>query len=136
MARKKARSKSNIPFATLHAKLLTLEATKDGFEGLIANLIGRTTGNRMRLMRSGDQHGVDSVEDAAGHVTLRAMQAKRYGPKTPLDDTALRGEMDEAVEKFSGLDCWVLATTKTVHGKEVQNLSQHAERLGLGFVVF
>lgn len=123
-----------IAYASLHADLLSLTATRSGFEGLSAALIGNATGERIRLMPSGDQLGIDGIDDGDGQVR-QAMQSKRYGPGSSLDQTSLRGEMDRACESFVGLDTWILATTKPFRGKEAEALRGHAERLGVGLIV-
>jgi hypothetical protein len=123
-----------IAYAGLHADLLSLTATRSGFEGLSAALIGNATSERIRLMPSGDQLSIDGVDDGDGQVR-RAMQSKRYGAGSSLDQTSLRGEMDRACESFIGLDTWILATTKPFRGKEAEALRGHAERLGVGLIV-
>lgn len=118
----------------LRGALLGLTATREGFEGLIGDLLAAETNDGVLLMASGDQQGLDAI----GHVhgaPRRAMQAKRYGDTARLDQTALLGEMDRAAGGFQGIDCWVLATTKELLGKEREALGNHAELLGWGLIV-
>lgn len=86
---------SKIPRQTVRNALLKLAATHKGFEGLIDSLLAAETGDALRLMASGDQHGLDAV-GSAGRGPRRAMQAKRYGDTAKLDQTYLLGEMDRA----------------------------------------
>lgn len=122
------------PFQLLHAALHALETGKSGFELVISELLSAATNQQMQLMASGEQGGVDAIQPSH-QKPRRAMQAKRYLARTALDFTALRGEMDDAVEAFAGLDCWILATTKPVRGQGSESLERHAERLGLGLVI-
>ncbi|WP_143074954.1 hypothetical protein [Sphingobium sp. AP50] len=75
------------PASDLRAALLTLPATREGFEGLTAQLIDAATGGALRLLASGDQLGVDGIADPHGAGPRRAMQSKRYKPTTSLDRT-------------------------------------------------
>ncbi|AWI89221.1 hypothetical protein C0214_13705 [Methylobacterium sp. DM1] len=63
------------------------------------------------------------------------MQAKRYSDTTGLDQNHLLGEMDRAQMRFEGLDCWILASTRTIFGKEREELQQHADSKGWGLVL-
>lgn len=132
MAKTKTKSAQTL-FPALAGALLQLPATREGFEGLITGLVEAASGGRLALMSSGDQQGVDAVAPR-GNAPRRAMQAKRYGPNTALDLNHLIGEMSRAQEGFAGLDCWILGTTQTVMGKELEALQRHAEARGLGFV--
>ncbi|MES0110029.1 hypothetical protein [Mesorhizobium sp. M0013] len=122
-------------YPALARALRDLHPTRDGFEGLLAALIEATTGGQLALMSSGDQVGVDGVAPFSGFAPRRAMQAKRYAQSTTLDQNHLLGEMDRAGQRFVGLDCWVLGSTKTIRGKEREELQVHAEGKGWGLVV-
>lgn len=113
--------------------LLRLTATRDGFEGLIGDLLAAATDGGVRIMASGDQQGLDAIGPADG-APRRAMQAKRYGDTAKLDQTALLGEMARASAAVRGIDCWILATTKELLGKEREALGNHAETLGWGLI--
>ncbi|TGQ04885.1 MULTISPECIES: hypothetical protein [unclassified Mesorhizobium] len=132
---KKSISAARQLFPAIANALLDLPPTRAGFEGFVAALIDAATGGRLALMSSGDQAGVDGVTLSPGFAPRRAMQAKRYAEGTALDQSHLLGEMDRAEQRFAGLDCWVLASTKTIHGKEQEELKSHAERKGWGLVV-
>ncbi len=123
------------PYSAVAKSLLALNPTRDGFEGLLAALVETTTGGRLALMSSGDQAGVDAVAPLTGLAPRRAMQAKRYTEKTNLDQNHLLGEMDRAERRFVGIDCWVLGSTKTIYGKEREELQLHAESKGWGLVM-
>lgn len=126
-----------LPSATcldIHAALVSLAATRTGFEGLTAALIEAASGGGIRLMASGDQLGLDGIADARAGGPRRAMQAKRYRDTTKLDQTLLIGEMTRAHEAYPTIDCWILTTTQQLHGKEARALQSHAESIGWGLV--
>lgn len=129
-----AKTKTARQYAGLSAALLKLRPTREGFEGLVADLVEAASGGRLALMSSGDQLGVDGVDAPGSVAPRRAMQAKRYSESTALELNRLTGEMSRAQAAFAGLDCWILATTKTVMGKELEGLEGHAELHGLGFI--
>ena len=116
--------------AILKDALLGLPATRAGFEGLTAALVAVASGGAVRLMSSGDQQGLDAVGTSLGEGPRRAMQSKRYKKSTSLDLNALLGEMTRADEHFHNIDCWILATTRPVLGKEAEALENHAGALG------
>lgn len=122
------------PSDTLQHKLIGLEATKDGFEGLVAALISAATQGQMRLMSSGDQQGIDSLSDPSLSSARRAMQAKRYGANTSFNLNTLLGEMVRASNAYPDIDTWVMPSTKALHAKEAQELRDHAHGLGWSFI--
>ncbi|WP_192365054.1 hypothetical protein [Mesorhizobium mediterraneum] len=132
---KKSNAATHQLYPAVAKALLALNPTREGFEGLLAALVEATTGGRLALMSSGDQAGVDAVAPPSGFAPRRAMQAKRYAEGTNLNQNHLLGEMDRAAQRFVGLDCWVLGSTKTIHGKEREELQVHAESKGWGLVM-
>lgn len=118
----------------LRRALTELDATRSGFEGIVAALVEAGSGGRVRLMSSGDQQGVDAIEEPGGTGPRRAVQAKKYAQGTSLDLNGLRGEMSRAARHFAGLDCWILATTQALHGKEADDLRAEATTLGIKFI--
>ena len=131
--RRTRRPAPKVVHRALRDALLRLNATRDGFEGLIGDLLAAATDGGVRLMASGDQQGLDAIGPADG-APRRAMQAKRYGDTAKLDQTALLGEMARASAAIQGIDCWILATTKELMGKEREALGNHAETLGWGLI--
>ncbi|RZI99648.1 MAG: hypothetical protein EON90_10640 [Brevundimonas sp.] len=123
------------PFEALRKALTDLPATRAGFEGLIGALLSRATGDRIRLLSSGEQGGADGVTDPAPGTPRRAVQAKRYKSDTHLAIAGLRVEMDRAVRSFSALETWVLATTKVLRGTEAEQLRRHGQLIGIGVLV-
>ncbi len=122
------------PSEILRQRLVQLDATKDGFEGLIAALVSAATAGQMRLMSSGDQKGVDALSDPSNTSARRAMQAKRYEKGTGFNLNTLLGEMVRAESAYPDIDTWVMASTKALNGKEAQELTEHAHGLGWSFI--
>lgn len=123
------------PFAALRAAIHALPATREGFEGLVGALIGKATGERIRLISSGEQSGIDGVTDDGLATPRRAVQAKRYDARSHLAIAGLRVELDRAVLRFPALETWVLATTKSIKGLEADALNSHGQTLGVGVLV-
>ncbi|WBO24323.1 hypothetical protein [Sphingomonas abietis] len=132
--KKKKPVKRAVPYAEVAAALLSLPATREGFEGLTATLIDAATGGTLRLLASGDQLGVDGIADPVGPGPRRAMQSKSYKASTSLDRNGLVGEMASAHEAWPGIDCWILVSTKSLQGTAARTVRNFAETLGWGFV--
>ena len=118
----------------LRKALAALEPTREGFEGLTAELVNAATQGRLNLMSSGEQSGLDAISAQSFSQPRRALQAKRYDV-AKLSVTYLSGEMSKAVGAFPELDTWVLPTLQPVHGKEEGELREAARRSGLGLVL-
>jgi hypothetical protein len=85
----------------------------EGFEGLVADLLEALTGRRFRLARAGSQAGRDmSLHEPNANVV--AVECKRYGKDTELEERALQGELAQAVAAIPNLDVWVLVTSRDV----------------------
>ena len=95
-----------------HALTTMAAAGGDGFEGLVAALLSRLTGDRSFIARSGDQPA-----DASSRQGV-AIQAKRYGKKS-LDETDFEGDYNKACRELPGLDVYVLAATRDTAQLEV-----------------
>lgn len=105
----------------------------DGFEGLIAKLLKALTGRNFYLAKSGYQAGRDlSIRDI--NVNVVAVECKRYGSKTELDETHLLGKLVQAVGDFSDLDLWLLVTSRDVDSKLHQALYEEAHKQGIEFL--
>ncbi|HXA19569.1 MAG TPA: hypothetical protein VN380_21445 [Thermoanaerobaculia bacterium] len=85
------------------------------FEELIARLLSKVSGERIRLCKAGTQSGVDAMAEIPF-----AIQNKRYA--TQLTTGPLEGELSQAVGRYPDLQLWVLVATCRVSaqtGKEV-----------------
>ena len=80
-------------------------------EELACELLGRLTGVVFSRARSGSQRGGDGgVHEGGRHLIY---QAKRLS-KSRFDERALRGEIDQAVERDPDLESWLLLSTREV----------------------
>lgn len=103
----------------------------DGFEGLVAELLGRLTGRRYYLARSGAQAGCDLSSDRnRGNVI--AVECKRYEAATALGERDLLGELVQATMGFPDLDLWVLVATRDISSQLEVALAGAARELGVG----
>ncbi len=94
--------------------LRELPATgENGFEGLIAALLEALTEQHFYLAKSGSQNGRDmsATRNSCGVI---AVECKRYGKKSELDERSLLGEIAQAVRDIPDLDIWILATSREI----------------------
>jgi hypothetical protein len=105
---------------------------QEGFEGLIAELLERLTGQRFFLARSGTQHGRDMRSGMLGGSVV-AVECKHYSGATSFDHNALLGEIDQAERDIPDLDLWVLATTRSVPDQLATALQKAARSRGVEF---
>jgi hypothetical protein len=101
-----------------------------GFEGLVAILLQRATGQEFRLSSSGRQSGRDAASES-GYVNSIKVEAKHYRKTTTLDLRELMAEINEAVMSDENLDIWVLAASRSVDDQMATSLDEHAERTGV-----
>ena len=103
-----------------------------GFEGLIAELLSQLTGQRFRLSKSGQQGGRDVTSDFT-NSTVVAVECKRYGKDTELEETHLLGKLAQAVLDLPDLDLWVIAASRPVSDQLARNLQSAAMTHGVEF---
>ncbi len=103
-----------------------------GFEGLVARLLGNLTGRQFYLARSGSQAGRDMRSDTLKGSVI-AVECKRYGKKTDLNDRELSGEITQACRDIPGLDLWVLVSSKDIPDQLITLLEQCAAEYGVEF---
>jgi hypothetical protein len=109
-------------------------AGNHGFEGLIAELLEVLTGRHFYLAKSGYQEGRDmSARDSYQNVI--AIECKRYGKATQLDERELLGELDQVKVGIPDLDIWVLVTSRDVDSKLYESLHRNAAQKGIDFAV-
>lgn len=116
-------------YNALRAALHSLAATgSSGFEGLIQNLIGRLTGHRFFLAKSGAQRGKDAATAGYGD-TYVDIECKRYDRGTSPMTRELCGGLMEAIAASGGrLDLWLVVSTGAIGSVEAEALRQLAER--------
>lgn len=104
----------------------------EGFEGLVAKVLGRICGWPFRLASSGSQRGRDaSASRETGDIYF---EAKRY--RTSIDRKTLSDKILELVNEDDGvLDLWVLAATVAVSDQHASHCRRGLERHGIGFLL-
>lgn len=104
----------------------------DGFEGLVASSLTSLTGQSFCLAKSGSQAGRDmSVSRPSSNVV--AVECKRYGAGTELDERSLLGELMQVTEDIPDLDLWVLVASRSISSQLQEALQSGASRLGIQF---
>lgn len=108
---------------------------QNSFEGLISELMERLTGLRFYLAKAGSQSGRDmSSERRNGN--LIAVECKRYGNTTELNQRELLGELSEVAHDIPDLDIWILVTSRGSPSQLLERLSQEANSRGIEFFAF
>lgn len=117
----------------LRAALLKLKPTgPDGFEGLLARVLGRISGQDFRLAKSGLQNGKDGATAATvgNHV---AFEGKRYD--TSIDATDVQAKITQLIASLSPPDLWVLGATVEVGAQLVDTIQSAAAKNGIGTLI-
>jgi hypothetical protein len=104
----------------------------EGFEGLIARLLERLTGQRFLLARSGRQDGKDLAGDARTGNRL-AVECKRYLDCTPLPPDQLLAKLADAATGTVPPDLWIAVTTSRLATQHHETLDRAAQKLGVSW---
>lgn len=123
-------SASNVLLNLLRNKIH--HSGKNGFEGLIAELLEVLTKRHFHLAKAGSQEGRD-LSSRYPHSNTIAVECKRYGKNTKLDERELLSELDQVRKSFPDLDLWVLAASRNIDSQLYENLGQKAKEEGLDF---
>lgn len=102
-------------------------AGPEGFEGLVAQLLERLTGQRFFLAHAGSQDGRDMSTSGFGSTWI-AVEAKRFKTGERFERRDLLGEL---VELPGGIDLWVLASTARVSDQLISALRKEAASRGI-----
>lgn len=102
----------------------------DGFEGLIAKLLGNLIGRKFFLSKSGFQGGRDMSTGGFGANNI-AVECKRFQSNTELNDREILGELTQAYQNFPGLDLWMLVASRKVPDQLHAALSSDASDKGV-----
>lgn len=105
---------------------------KNGFEGLVAKLLGNLTGRHFYLARSGSQAGRDMRSDSFSGSVI-AVECKRYGNNTELNKVELHDKLMQAVIDIPDLDLWVLVASRDIPDQLLTLLDKQAARQGVEF---
>lgn len=103
----------------------------NGFEGILAIIMGRLTGQPFRLASSGTQRGRDG--DSAFDDGATYFEGKRY--KESPSKKEIWGKLgDLAIDDAGQVDVWVLGATCEVAAQTVTDARKFAAQFGLGIV--
>jgi hypothetical protein len=133
--RPKSVKERNAPVNPLAAALQALPATgPQGFEVLIATLLGSLTGVAFLPGRSGDQKGRD-LDSERRAPWLVVVECKKYRDTTALNERELQSEINIAVEAEPQLDLWVLASSRYLDANLSRWLEQIAKTKAVDYLV-
>ena len=104
----------------------------NGFEGLIAALLEALTGRHFNLAISGSQDGRD-MSSRHPNANVIAVECKRYGKGSELNERELLGEIEQAHRRTPDLDLWVLVTSRELPSQLEESLTLSASEKGFGF---
>ncbi len=121
--------------SSLIQQLRSLKPTgANGFEGLVADLLSRLTNYRFFLAASGRQEGRD-MRAPTEYGTHIAVECKRYGRVTELNERELVAEFAQAAKSLPQLDLWVLVASRPVPDGLEQQLRTQADEAGVAFAL-
>lgn len=132
MTRSTARQSAPQPLVALRAALLELKATgADGFEGLLAVVLGKIADRDFRLAKSGLQNGKDGETlVSASHISF---EAKRYDTK--INDNEVLTKIARLIASPAPPDLWILGATIGVSAQLLEPLQVAAVKNGIAILV-
>jgi hypothetical protein len=104
----------------------------DGFEGLIAKLLEKLTGQHFHLAQSGTQLGRD-MSASRLNSNVVAVECKRYSSNTELNERELLGELVQVAQAIPDLDLWVLVTSRDIPSQLDESLRSAAHKLNITY---
>jgi hypothetical protein len=120
-------------FETLLQAIHLLAPTgQRGFEGLIARLLERLTGQRFFLALSGQQGGQDLASESRTGNKL-AVECKRYREDTPLSADELVAKLTDAANGPTPPDIWMVVATKRLGDQHHKKLERVARTYGISY---
>ncbi|MDQ2999228.1 MAG: hypothetical protein M3R61_19530, partial [Chloroflexota bacterium] len=109
-------------------------AGPSGFEGLIADLLSHFTGRQFHLAQSGTQQGRD-MSSRHPYANVTAVECKRYGSNTELNQRELLGEIVQATIAIPDLDLWVLVASRDVSSQLRESLQRATYDRGVELLI-
>lgn len=106
----------------------------EGFEGLICALMEDWTGERFFLCSSGRQSGRDLSTAGFGRNWI-AVECKRYGRETQLNEREVLGEISQIARRVEGLDLWVFVSSTEIKEQLATEIREEAESRGLSVLL-
>lgn len=117
----------------LRTALLALKPTgPDGFEGLLATVLGKISGQDFRLAKSGLQNGKDGATSATAgsHISF---EGKRYDTK--INDNDVLTKIARIIGSSAPPDVWVLGATVEASTQLLDPMLSAAAKSGIGTLV-
>ncbi|GAB4230937.1 MAG: hypothetical protein Kow00121_59630 [Elainellaceae cyanobacterium] len=106
---------------------------QSGFEGLIAKLLEALTDRHFHLAQAGTQLGRD-MSASGPNTNVIAVECKRYGEKTELNERELLGEIVQVAKAIPDLDLWVLVTSRGIPSQLHESLRSTAHDYGITYL--
>lgn len=117
----------------LRTALLSLKPEgSEGFEGLLATILSKISGQDFRLAKSGLQNGKDgeTLATASNHISF---EAKRYDSK--INDNEVLTKITRLIGSSAPPDVWVLGATIGVSTQLLEPMQSAVEKNGIGLLV-
>ncbi|MEM8624587.1 MAG: hypothetical protein AAGG47_13810, partial [Pseudomonadota bacterium] len=117
----------------LRTALLALKPDgPEGFEGLLATILSKISGQDFRLAKSGLQNGKDgeTLATASNHISF---EAKRYDSR--LNDNEVLTKITRLIGSSAPPDVWVLGATIGVSTQLLEPMQSAVEKNGIGLLV-
>jgi hypothetical protein len=105
---------------------------EDGFEGLVAAVLGDLTKRSFALASAGSQRGKDGQSALDGSAIV--FEAKRYDDAVP-KDTIYTKIFEIAADKTSITELYILAATSPISAQHITTLNAGARRLTMALMV-
>ncbi len=105
---------------------------ENGFEGLIAAVLGDLTKRSFALASAGSQHGKDGQSALDGGAIV--FEAKRYDDAVPKDKIYTK-ILEIAADKTSSTELYILAATSPISAQHITTLKEGARRLAMALLV-
>jgi NACHT domain len=91
------------------------------------------TGRHFYLAQSGTQLGRD-MSASGSNTDVIAVECKRYGSSTELDERELLGELEQVSTAISDLDLWVLITSRDIPSQIHESLRKKADKESITYL--
>ena len=120
------------PLNDLRDALLELKPIgPDGFEGLLAAVLGKITGHEFRLAGGGSQHGKDGeAVSSTSHITF---EGKLYTSAIPKNEVL--GKATEIIGAPQIPDVWILGATVGIKTQILETLASAFERNAVSLII-
>lgn len=134
-ADRSAKDGASLPSAIcdLRKALLALKPTgADGFEGLLATVLSKISGQDFRLAKSGLQNGKDGATSATAGNYI-SFEAKRYDTK--INDNEVLTKITRLIGSSTPPDLWILGATVEASTQLLDPMQSAATKNGIGTLV-